>query len=701
MSMLRNRDIRGFFTKAAVPGPGRASQSQSAASPQRERAPPSSPATRPEPTPKPVLRTEEVRCSDDEDGDSDDSLESITAFIERKRGPLAPVSAAKRIASTSTPVKSPLAVQPKHKYDLKYLVNHTRQSDRADESARRADELINQIDDEDGNIDDGAPHLTDVQKNPALLHKTAKALLHGDEEEAKGDKLLRAMNRTRADGVRRAHYFFNVEKPLFKPPRKVFPEWEAGGCWRFLADPRTRNQAIILGLPHAMLVKGRTLPDELFLWVLDEVCVERNAQLRTQYCNIVALCSGSVARLVDDARLYTMLAQIGGPKHAFLEEGDGDTKLQSLPRTEDPYPGRDWAGLAAFLGLVERIAPNLSAPNAIGAVQLLLRMGLDPVISTMVRAEHAAAIEALVGALPKSGTRQWNDSCGTLASYLLSIVDSPEHRILPISRIPATTSKLQDLRRRLAAAVLFPSLVLIPASGTSSITTRPVDDALAPADILHRLEQPDFRVGPDADYDQLRALFALVDTAVGGGGFLRPSPSASPLSSITTTTASSPAGPGEKPTSANGPRSAAGGGGGGDAADAAVDALAARLKAAHDRIHDSALLERKVAKASIDVVAKRLAYAVRSRPPPKTSIFDHDGEREREREARQAADLPRQRAFMKSWAAGRREREKERESGSGSGSGSASTSTSGSGSGSRREGLRGGGAGRGRRGWLR
>lgn len=430
--MSRNGDIRGFFGRpsAAGPDPG-SSMSKPATSsqpvPDLQPSPPiSSPWTPPKPTPKLRDRTDEIKGSDDEEGDSDDSLESISAFYKRKNGPapyerdlnVTSTPKAKRIASSTT-LKSPLTILPKpakHKFDLKFLANHAKQSDRADESARIADELINQSD----NDSHDGEHLKEVQNDPALLEKTAKDLLDSDEEDAKGGKLMRAMNRTRVDGSHRVCYFF--EQPLCKPPRRPFPQKRAKGCWKCLANSRTRDQTVILGLPHAIAAKGNALPDELFLWILNEVCAERNAQLRVQYCNLVSLCHDSISRLVTDAQLYSMLHKLGGPNYV---KGQHGTKLQGLPKVEDPYPKKDWAGLVTFLELLERMAPNLSTENAIGAIQLLLRMGLDPIVSTTVRGEHAAAMEALAGALPKLGTGQWDDAVGLPLSTHAALPNVP------------------------------------------------------------------------------------------------------------------------------------------------------------------------------------------------------------------------------------------------------------------------------------
>ncbi|OTA79333.1 hypothetical protein M434DRAFT_239086 [Hypoxylon sp. CO27-5] len=621
--MSRNRDIRGFFGKAAG---GDTSQSGTASQPVRDlQSPISSPRTPPKPTPKPRDRTDEIKGSDDEDGDSDDSLESISAFIKPKNGPapyrrdsnLTETPKAKRIASSSTSlIKSPLTIQPKHKYDLKYLINHARQSDRAEESARRADELINQIEDDSDNSGAGvAQVLAKVQNDPKLMQTAAKKLLHNDEEDVKGDKgdkgdkLVRAMNRTKVDGSRKLCYFFNLDQPLLKPPRKPFPQKGTKGCWECLANSRTRDQAIILGLPHTLLSKGRALPDELFLWILDEVCVERNAQLRVQYSNLVALCPGSITRLVTEARLYSMLEKLGGPRYS---RSQSHAKFQSFPKLEDPYPGRDWTGLVTFLELLERMAPHLSEESVIGAIQLLLRMGLDPLVSTLVRSEHAAAMEALVGALPKLGTPRWNEACETVSLYLYESVDEPVNQFAPIGHMPKTTSKLLDLRRRMAAVALFRD---------TEMASRPVDETLTLDDIMDRLDSADFRISASTDFDSLQALVALLDIVIGNASFIMQTHTAPGVQDI-------------------------------EAArrkfDADIDGLTFRLKLIHDKIHDSTLLSRKVAKASIDLVAKRLTYTVRTRPPAKTSIFDPG--------PKEDVNVPKQRAFMKNWAQKKAER---------------------------------------------
>ncbi|RYP51103.1 hypothetical protein DL769_010869 [Monosporascus sp. CRB-8-3] len=655
--MVRNRDIRGFFTAKSSAGssqPDVTTSSPAAATEDQQL--PSSPRTPPRSAmsaaaSRRLSPQDEIMGSDDEE-DSDDSLESLSALIGggRKAGGEGPAAyrrppndgdmtstpRAKRIASgDGEPRGSPLTLQQRqqqqqqHKFDLKALISHTRQSERTEESARRAEELIrgaedsSDSDEEDGGIGSPSNNLKQVARE--LLDRDGN---ENDDEEGnpRGDKIARAIDRTQVQGPRRRCYFFDPTAP--PPPQQQplsgptsarappFPVDAARGPWRFLADPSTRDQAVINGLPHTVVVsRGKELPEELFLWMLDRVCVEANPRLRTQYCGLLVACAGNTRRLVDGARLYGALEGIGGPKY-----DPRPAKLKTTPEVEEPYRGggrNNWAGLGAFLDLLRWMAPNLEPASAVDGVKLLLRMGLDPVLGNVVRGEHLAALEALVTALPAT-EEQWNAACTAVCSYVLQSLDDTVLRVAALSSIPKSTARLADLRRRLAAAVLF-------SSGPDDFDAANPD--LGAAAVRQRLSRPDFAIRPTTDFEELRALVWLLDAAVGDAScFLSPPPPPKD---------SPPDDDGDKAGRERGSRF-----------DAEVDALTFRLRALHDGIHDNGLLARKEAKAAIDAVGKRLTYAVRTRPPAKTSIFDPP--------ARDDVDLPRQRDFMKNWAQRRR-----------------------------------------------
>lgn len=414
--MTRNGDIRGFFARrpagaASTPAGARSAPAAPLVDDASGLGPslPSSPITPQRPKAKaPLSRDDVIKGSDDEDSDgSDDSLESLSAFYARKPEPPArqqdasqssSAPQAKKLASASR--NAPPTGQtktPKHKFDMKALLRDARRDDAVVESARKADELLKS----------GAAKEVDLGTDPGELREVAKVLINDNDDDSKGDKFVRAMGRTQGDESRPRCYFFN---PLGGPPQDVpkepFPKKAATGPWGFLGDASTREQNFIRGLPVAIVAKGRELPDELFLWVLNAACLEPNAQLRAQYCKLVELCPNNTRRLVGAEQLHSVLERLGGPA---MSQGGG--RFPSICSPENPYSGRDWSFVATYLRLLERIAPCLRLDVATWAIQLLLRMGLDPIVSNHPRlcTEQYKAMVALVSALPTS-QHQW-DSC--------------------------------------------------------------------------------------------------------------------------------------------------------------------------------------------------------------------------------------------------------------------------------------------------
>lgn len=403
----------------------------------------------------PLSRNDVIRGSDDEDSeDSDDSLESLSEIAARNRKPGQPVLAsptpkAKRVASGSSRAAPVVQLQPqKHKYDLKALLKHAREDDAADESARRAETLLRL---------DNANKVTEVPKGedepyPKYMREAAKELLHGDEEGSKGDKLVRAMERTTGDASRPQYYFFEFEVLSRDVNRIPFPKIAARKQWSFLADTSTREETFVRGLPTALASKGKELPEELYQWILDEVCLEENVQLRMQYCNLISLCRENTHRLVDANRLQEILESIGSRKFP-----DDNSKWHFSPGIEQPYGERNWSPVSTFLKLLERMAPNLAPESLIGGIQILIRMSLDPIVSRdiRIRIDHSSAIEALVSAVPGRG-EQWNDFVSQECAP--SRVESPKCLHFPSVARSAHTSSTAWKERR-SASLPFPSFL--------------------------------------------------------------------------------------------------------------------------------------------------------------------------------------------------------------------------------------------------
>ncbi|KAI1111857.1 hypothetical protein F5Y14DRAFT_288293 [Nemania sp. NC0429] len=669
MSPRRNKDIRGFFKPVGPSGsqtPNRPVSSPPPPPPSTSdlSSPldlPSSPRTPSKPALRVFSRDDEIKGSDDEDDDedSDDSLGSITNALGYRSGPAArrrdpnilSTPQAKRIASGIH--RSPLTLQPKkHKFDLKALMSHSRENERTEKSIREADAQIAQA----GRISDRSDE-SDAEMDPKRLEAATRHLFAGsDDEDGKGHKLRRAVKRSKDDETssRKHCYFFSQQgEPHHagggRPRKNPFPRKKAVGRWKFLSQSDdARHRAFMMGMPHVLLARGEALPDEVFRWVLDEVCVEREAELRRQYINLAERCESQTSRLVNDMRLYALLEAVGGPR--YVRE---HTKLESTAEVRHDYLERDWSALVAFLQLLSRIAPSLQPAAAISAVQLLLRMSMDPVVAAVVREHHTCAMAALVSRLAGSKSR-WNIACEAICSYVYENIDDLELRATSLLSIPSSSPHLVDLRRRMAAESLFDE----PGLGG-----RPIDARLSFARIRGRLDEDDFASSANkADFDpeRLRVLTTLLDIVIDRADFMRPVAAStststpaparpsrnntrSPEKSTTTTTAEKGESPDPDPA--------------GDAAaaaaarrfDAEIDALAARINVIHDKIRDKA--SRKNVKLSLLGLEKRLRYAVRTRPPPKKDIFAQPQQHQAD------LDVPKQRDFMRQWAQKKKRKE--------------------------------------------
>ncbi|KAI1755761.1 hypothetical protein F4782DRAFT_538228 [Xylaria castorea] len=637
MSSRNNGDIRGFFRSAGT----------SKFQPQKQPASsslsdlPSSPRTPQKPAARVFSRDEEIKESDDSEDDSDDSLGSITNALGYRAGPAAhrrdpnvlSTPQAKRIASGIH--RSPLTLQPKkHKFDLKALINHSREIERTEESFRKADALIAQTGRHSDNSDD-----SDAENDPKRLEETACKLFVGsDDEDGKGDKIRRAFKRSKDDDISSCKhcYFFNQEEAPPTPSKNAFPRKKATGRWKCLSQPDARPRAFKMGLPHTFLTQGETLPDELYLWVLDEICREQNAELRRQYIHLTELCDNNTSRLVDDKRLYDLLEGVGGLKYTREL-----TKFKGTTDVRHEYLERNWSSLVVFLQLLDRIAPSLQVASNVNAVQLLLRMSMDPVVAAVVREHYTRALTTLVSNLAKLKSK-WNIACDAICAYIYKSIDDLELKLTVLLSIPSSITHLVDLRRRIAAESLFDE----PGLGSKAI-----DPYLSFERIRDRLDEDDFKSTNrvDFDFERLRALTTLLDIVIDRAEFMRPA------IIITDGTAGTKSATPPEAGSLPNPEDAA-------AAEqkfnAEVDILAARVKAIHDRIRDKA--SRKNVKLSLLGLEKRLRYAVRTRPPPRCEIFAFEGP-----SARTGSDVnvPKQRDFMRQWAQKKKAERQEREDG--------------------------------------
>ncbi|ERT00306.1 hypothetical protein HMPREF1624_03677 [Sporothrix schenckii ATCC 58251] len=383
---------------------------------------------------------------------------------------------------------------PKHKFDMMALVRHAQQEDATDAATRRVEDLLAETERRakqerelgenrrtvsgDGKLP-RAPLLDGLFDSAAgSASGTPGGSVSGDGGGDNGafgsfnrDRLRKALDRTEVAAVSESWYFF---KEYFVPSpakRRPFPQKVAspGSRWAFLRDATMRQDFFMMGVVRKAVLSANNgasgggdlsasqqtarephLPDELFLWILNEACVDPLPALRAEYAAVLRCCPEQVRRFVDAERLLLLFQKLG-PR---WESIDLSTRLELVPTIHRPYPGRDWSPLRSLLSLVAALADCLTLETVSCAVKILLRLGIDRVVEETpdLLQDYQEAMRRLVGRVPLA---DWNDFCHDTGSSLYNSVQKPSLRWQVLACMPLDTPACHDMRRRLASVLFF------------------------------------------------------------------------------------------------------------------------------------------------------------------------------------------------------------------------------------------------------
>ncbi|RSL47939.1 hypothetical protein CEP53_009739 [Fusarium sp. AF-6] len=575
----KNGNIMSFFkpvTRSQTPQRPQAPKPRSS-SPLPPSSPPSQVAVTPVKKKEPLARDIEIRASDDEDdlgASSDDSLEDLCAIIGRARpakladSPTKNPYATPRAKRTAVEFhSSPLAIIPKHKFDLKALAKDAEQDDATHASSIRAKALTELADAKDEIMTDEASRevLEDIVKNNTGQN---------------AQKVLRAVQRSEPGQSQLRYCFFSED---YKPPSpKSAPKNLSKGPWKMLTqgDQQTREQHLLSGLPLTLLGMYGGLPDELFEWILSEFCLQKSSLGRKEYSSLISNCSEQIERLVTPRRLEELFYRFGASPE--LERRDSELRL--LKPGVEPYEGRDWSTLSSFLSLISAMTPSMTLESVVYAAQTLLRMSMDKflIYNIDLLVAYEDTIKTLVEAVPQAN---WDVFCFHTCSLLHTLIKAQCVRTNALTCLPVSTPKVHDLRRRLAVVFLYddPDLGRHHPDNTVSIRS-----------IIDRLEEDDFSVGPKTDFAELQANIILLNIAVDDGSF----------------------------ASADDPDAV-------KEFNSEIDELTVQLRGIWRKINDAGMkLARTEAKSVIEWVQQRIAHSVRTRRKAKKSVFDLPDQRE-------------------------------------------------------------------------
>lgn len=374
-----------------------------------------------EPAPRATLsRDAVIAASDEEDPDSDDDdFFPDLSLIGGPRGSAAAATAAalppasrdaapaarprtnepcvtpraRRTAAAPDFLTSPLTIQSKKKkYDMKALLEFTRRDEETRAGAQRFSALLEQEAEmqrgggggfgDDGDSEDGEEGNAAAALKEHILDSAGEAGGE-DEGEREGDggggadrmRIVRALERTELGGDSRRYYFFEQKEPDLDVVGRRFPKETAKGAWAILGGAQDRARHFASGFPYDIQKKLGNMPDEMFLWVLNEVCSERRRPLQVEYRKLLGICYDQTQRLVTPTLLKQLFKSLGATK-------DVDELMARVTLREEassPYPNRNWTCVENFLELLGVMSDDFSPDTRTTAMQILLRLGMDSI----------------------------------------------------------------------------------------------------------------------------------------------------------------------------------------------------------------------------------------------------------------------------------------------------------------------------------
>lgn len=323
---------------------------------------------------QPVSMDAEIAASDD---DESDDFEPLEALLAPRTGPSTP--SAKRVDTkqVTTPDRrpgslfsSPLTIQPRVRhFAMDELLKDAKRDSSTEQSYKRLQSR--QEDEKKGRPDQRLA-------GDSLRDKLLDAV--GNEEDHRLDKVVRAVERTERTASKQGWYFFRPTVDSEGPNRYPFP----AKCLRDICGKEANvkgPQDLDLRLLNLSLkLRRETLPEELFLWMVDEVCVEKSSLRRDELCRILRLYpSSSIAGQITPNYLEGLFLRLGASEDIRSFLGNRSSKaVDTVGVPEEGLYERDWRCLCSVLETLQAISSGLGPDAMLYVMQMVLAMSIDP-----------------------------------------------------------------------------------------------------------------------------------------------------------------------------------------------------------------------------------------------------------------------------------------------------------------------------------
>lgn len=452
----------------------------------------------------------EVPGSDNEDSDSDSSLEDLSVLLQSHH----PENSLKKLADSqapSTPVHSrairnvrfhtsPLPVLPKYKFDLKSLARQAQKDDATEASSKRVKAMMTPNEETTSNISPQPSKSSKISK-VSHHHELLESVV-ADTEGGEVHKVTRALKRTEATLPEYRWYFFETQVKPSKPVRSEFPKASIPETWHdVLKDPQMRYQTFVSGFAEDMVGFKNTLPDEIFMWMIDELCWESDNALRNSYSGIIRASSEQISRLVVPNVIQRMFRNLGGTSGATTIS----QVIQPVHKITSPYGSRNWANLRSVVKFLGQVSGPLHQTSRIHSLSMLLRLAVDRVVSDNI--DLYDLVQQTIFRLCRYDMPDdsWELFCQQICKIMFDCIEQPTFRLRILEVLPSTSPRAHDLRRRLAMSFYLNDI---------SYAARHSHHTMDLNIFIDRLNDKAFDATAETDYRELAALISLLDIAV-------------------------------------------------------------------------------------------------------------------------------------------------------------------------------------------
>lgn len=324
-----------------------------------------------------------------------------------------------------------------------------------------------------------------------------------EEDKEKARRVMNAVHRTNVGNTDCVFHFFAQEpaSTSYQPlsfPVKSLPDH---GWVSNLEDPERRDMAFSSGFA-SQIFQYQELPEELALWMIDQICIGRKSGLTAKYLELLE-CHHQHVERIGAERVEKMFRDLGANMDFLnlLQEVVPSIELRGASKKKLP------SSLKSVTLLLQSISKWLSPEASNQALLILVHLCFDDSvmadISTLIDVQQT--IEAIIGSI-----EDLTPILNNLIPPLVSRITNPILQRNLLLSLPAKSALTASLRRHLALAfLLHPSPLKVSLDSPKILP------------MIHKLleSSPHFviRNKRGTDYKAFAARLVLLDIGIGPG----------------------------------------------------------------------------------------------------------------------------------------------------------------------------------------